>query len=402
MLGDDREKAVKTVARRAKEAIEAAQKEKRNQAKLAAATKNRMDLTRTYPLTTPPERPKPTEAATENKPFCGIGELVSVRARTTPGYNRPAGVGYVVKTSGAGAATIFEVEYTAPEGRTFRNISIGEITLRTRNQGRIRQKAEHFSPQHPKKKAKFATTPELRLVDDLKASKFAKRGWRRKEMRARLGLPPFVNLRMQMHSLEKQQMLAEARLLDSYFNQCKRTIKRRKNGKFKTLKHDKKDLVSRKRLIQHGWGKNNAYLCALRKEIRADALASGGTFCNELLAAPSKDKKNDRKSVISCLSEAEKHFTAKMLYALNECRVAAKSDLSAVSREDADRRKKDALNRYDNLSPGTKEMWEARRRAHLNKQPQIKWMIVEAWQRDATISWDKLAGKIDFWCSAGK
>ena len=34
MLGDDREKAVKTVARRAKEAIEAAKKEKRNQANL--------------------------------------------------------------------------------------------------------------------------------------------------------------------------------------------------------------------------------------------------------------------------------------------------------------------------------------------------------------------------------
>ena len=39
------------------------------------------------------ERPKSSVDAENMKPFCGIGELVQVSARTDAGYNRPAGVG---------------------------------------------------------------------------------------------------------------------------------------------------------------------------------------------------------------------------------------------------------------------------------------------------------------------
>ena len=138
----------------------------------------------------------------------------------------------------------------------------------------------------------------------------------------------------------------------------------------------------------------------LRKVTETSRPPSVREFCNELLAPPAKDKEKDRKSVITSLEEASKRFTAKNLFALNKCRVAAESDLSAVSREEADRRKKDALNRWDNLDGDTKEMWEARQRAHLKKQPQIKGIIVEALQRNSTISWEKLAGKTGDWCSA--
>ena len=90
-------------------------------------------------------------------------------------------------------------------------------------------------------------------------------------------------------------------------------------------------------------------MCALRKEIViknvADALPSVREICNELVARPAaKDGKKDRKSVITSLEDASKPFTAKNLFALNKCRVTAEFDLSAVSREEADRRKKDALN----------------------------------------------------------
>ena len=93
-LGDDREKAVKKVVRRAKEAMEAVKNEKRNQAKLAAATKERMQQSVSgSPLTTQPERPKSSVYAENMKPFCGIGELVQVCSRTDAGHNRPAGWG---------------------------------------------------------------------------------------------------------------------------------------------------------------------------------------------------------------------------------------------------------------------------------------------------------------------
>ena len=418
----DREKAVKKAKRKAKEAAEDAKNEKENQAKLAAATKERLQgqdwRHSSAPLTTPPKR-KWSVNLENMKPFCGTGELVRVCSRTDAGHNRPAGVGYVMKTSGVGAATIFDVRYNSAydNGRLHRNICIGEITVVSlgsvlQTNKRTRECAKHFSPPTPAKKAKtFATTPEQRLVDDLKASARQKRGWRRAAMRMVLGLPPLSGKKLltaRMEHAEKQQILGEARLLESHFHASGgaksygASAKRTRNGTFKP--RGKKELVSIRRLVQHGWGKSNSYLCTLRKGMLirnvADVLPSVREFCNELLAPPAKDKEKDRKSVITSLKEASKRFTAKNLFVLNKCRVAAESDLSAVSREEADRRKKDALNEWDDLDEGSKEMWEAKRRQHLTKQSQIKGIIVEALQTDPTMSWEKIAGETGDWCSA--
>ena len=317
----DRQKAVEKAKRQAKKAAVEAENEKENQVKLAAATKERLQSQNSRysdaPLTTPPERKRIVNL--ENmKPFWRIGELVQVCSRTDAGHNRPAGVGYVMKTNGVGAATICDVQYfdAFDNGRFHRDISIWEITVVSmgyvfKTKKRTREAAKHFSLPPPAKKTKtLAATPEQRLVDDLKTSAKLRRGWRRAAMRKQLRLPPLGKKKLlskRMEPAEKQQILGEVRLLESYFRANRgaksygASAKRTREGTFKP--RGKRELVSLQHLVEHGWGKGNSYLCALRKEIViknvADALPSVREICSELLARPvAKDGKNDRKSVI--------------------------------------------------------------------------------------------------------
>ena len=65
---------------------------------------------------------------------------------------------------------------------------------------------------------------------------------------------------------------------------------------------------------------------------------------------------------------------------MNECRVVAWNDLEAVDRETYVNRRKDALEKWDSglVDSDTKEQWEAKARAHLERQPLIRGIIVSA------------------------
>ena len=102
--------------RRAKRAEKNAAQEEANQARIAKATRIRLESQTSseisaIPLTTRPERKGAFEILEDRRSFCRVGELVKVEADTSPGRNRPAGTGYVENARGVGAATILDVRY---------------------------------------------------------------------------------------------------------------------------------------------------------------------------------------------------------------------------------------------------------------------------------------------------
>jgi hypothetical protein len=144
------------------------------------------------------------------------------------------------------------------------------------------------------------STPEERLVEDLKASGNQPRGWRRAALRVKLKLPPLKNkLKSHMKAVEKNQLMAEVRLLESYFRLNGKKAPLRSKGKFKSRK--KKDLVSLQSLVCDAWGKSNAFLTVLRREqvARNVATALNDDFCNELLVDSDLGQKKKRTSIAS-------------------------------------------------------------------------------------------------------
>ena len=102
--------------------------------------------------------------------------------------------------------------------------------------------------------------------------------------------------------------------------------------------------------------------------------------------------------MIDDYATAEKFFSSKYLYAMNECRNAAKE--KDVTRPERCSMVKEAFEEYDNLPASVKKVWEMKKRQHLERQPLIKDDIIHIIRSNPKISWDGIAEAINHWCSA--
>jgi hypothetical protein len=109
------------------------------------------------------------------------------------------------------------------------------------------------------------------------------------------------------------------------------------------------------------------------------------------------DEKSHRY-VIDDYATAEKFFSSKYLYAMNECRNAAKE--KDVTRPERCSMVKEAFEEYNNLPASVKKVWEMKKRQHLERQPLIKDDIIHIIRSNPKISWDGIAEAINHWCSA--
>ena len=85
----------------------------------------------TKSLDTAPERKPSVRFHDDCRPALNIGDYIKVTADTSPGNNRHEGYGFVVKTSGVGAATLFSVKFSFcvnNQGRTFHKVTLKSIT----------------------------------------------------------------------------------------------------------------------------------------------------------------------------------------------------------------------------------------------------------------------------------
>jgi hypothetical protein len=62
------------------------------------------------------------------KPAVAIGEFVKVESDTSPGNNRPCGIGFVESVQGVGAATTATVRFQGEENRKYSHIPLSALT----------------------------------------------------------------------------------------------------------------------------------------------------------------------------------------------------------------------------------------------------------------------------------
>ena len=117
---------------------------------------------------------------------------------------------------------MFDVRYLKAHdgGRLHRDILVKEATIvpavavpglcpghKPEPEKRSRKRRTFFSQRQPvkKKKKKNVSTPEERLVEDLKASGNQPRGWRRAALRVKLKLPPLKKQAQVAHEGRRKQ-----------------------------------------------------------------------------------------------------------------------------------------------------------------------------------------------------
>ena len=364
--------------------------------------------------TTQPERKPAVSVEDDCLPAVNVEDYVKVEADSSPGMNRPEGFGFVEEARGVGAATIVTVKYTKAydNGSTHRNIPFTDITpavygleFVTERPARKRRKVEAFvapSPAATKPKEKDKRLPIERLIDCLRDGyrKSRKRGWHRDDLNLGKGV--------RLNHTEKNQLLLEVTMLQQYLSEHPNAHIDRyaRSQKFKK-RLGRFNPVSVKYLVEQAWGRSNSYLHELRRNLNKTAIATGSVAASELLlVAPAveivdKESKDttEVKSVIDDYDLAEKKYTACYLFAVNECRQAAKDNLDSVSRVEYLERFNTAKKKYETLDDGKKAMWEAKRREHLLRQPAIKNQIIESIKRNPRRSWKCIEADINHWCS---
>jgi hypothetical protein len=120
-----------------------------------------------------------------------------------------------------------------------------------------------------------------------------------------------------------------------------------------------------------------------------------------LPATPNKPKNDEREWVISNRELAKSVYTAKHLFALNQCRHEKNTslDLQSTKAGYAERYAL-ALVQYDHLTTGMKDRWEMEARSHDEQQPMIQSRITDMLKDNPKISWESLELAIDRWCCA--
>ena len=111
-------KRTKKVLGDAELAAKLLKKERQREAEVARVLKANAEHLKATRTSAPPvvaPRTKPF-VTTNHLAHVRIGERVQVKANTSPGYNRPAGNGYVQLVTGTGAETVVSVKYDAVHG----------------------------------------------------------------------------------------------------------------------------------------------------------------------------------------------------------------------------------------------------------------------------------------------
>ena len=110
-----------------------------------------------------------------------------------------------------------------------------------------------------------------------------------------------------------------------------------------------------------------------------------------------------KKFPITCIESkdvAERVFTAKYLFILNECKKAAAEDLRFVTTAEYNERRKNAALNFAKLSSDHLELWEMKRRAHLLQWDYIPSRIADSMTRNPKRSWSGIEHDLGYWCSA--
>ena len=345
------------------------------------------------------------------KPIFNVGDYVRVERDMSPGKNRQEGYGFVQKVSGVGAATLTTVRMseTMGDGRTHKDIPLSHITPaiffgnivseETTPPKRKRKAVAVLDCSPPEKKAaKDDRSPLEKLVDTLQdgALKSKQKGWYLKMIRGTSEGPK------RMTDTEDRRLLHEAALLSSYSAIVSKPVqKKSKEGKFKKTSAKSKG-ATLTYLVETAYGKGKGYLVALKKRAKRAG--------NDGIELPPKNQRKEAAERLEAATEgyncvienremAKEMYTAKYLYTTNRCREAI-ANYENQSRDDHIRRQQEAAEEYDKLNKDEKMLWEMKAREHDEKQPHIKYIIIEHIKKNPKISWHALEKRIDYWCSA--
>ena len=96
----------------------------------------------------------------------------------------------------------------------------------------------------------------------------------------------------------------------------------------------------------------------------------------------------------------EKCFTTKYLFVTNKLRYLPVY-CESIHRQTYQARLRGARNEFNTLSINEKEMWEIRKKQHLHQWAVITNTLVRELRDDNSISYQKLAAKLNYWCSEG-
>ena len=176
-----------------------------------------------------------------------------------------------------------------------------------------------------------------------------------------------------------------------------------RSSKFKkrTTKHDYHSLSF---LVEQAWGVKSGrmYLCRLRKELATDGRSRGVDVATSNVCVSFGEEVEDKdvRTVIDDYDLAEKVFSAKYLFVVNKIRQQA-ADLEPIDRVTYHLRKRFARQQFDESSAEVKEEWEQERRKQLREWGGIKDTLMRELQNNNSITYEKLASKIDYWCGEG-
>ena len=413
------DRAISRMKRRKKLATRAAEEEEHHQEMCMLANSMQLEAladNRTN-LTTPAER-KCKEDVVQAKPVWTKGSFVHVTAKSSPGFNRPEGYGFVEKAYGTGADTVIDVKY--PYDRSLhKGITLDEATTcnirsffcdesPTRQRTQTRRFTPSSSPHEPQEKRKTNTKTKKKktegelLLDELK---FAHthgwgEGWRRKVLELYNVNDETNKMKTHLTHEEKNQLLMEGAILEMEIERQggNRHLKRNRKGQI-TKRKTKFNPMTIKYLVEKAWGLNEDYLRKLRLKAKR---ANGGNSTSVLRLPPPEKKKSNTKprSVIESREAAKKYYTAYRLFIIHSCQKNASKNFGSDSRADYCWRRIFAENDWLLSDEKTKALWEEKARAHNERFPEIKTALLEQLHQNPSSSWKVLSDSINGWCSA--
>ena len=149
------------------------------------------------------------------------------------------------------------------------------------------------------------------------------------------------------------------------------------------------------------WGLSRNYISKLQKKTKTVATA-GGEGVGVVAPgghAPAIDG-SSTATMITSMKLAKKFLTPFHCFLNNERKRVRKLDYSSLDRAESAAVDASAKAKWKALDPKEKEVWELHSRSMVARQPFIVGHIVEAFNRDNTMTWGQLASSIDDWCSA--
>ena len=372
-------------------------------------------------MTTGPDCKPYAQVTADLQPYYKEGDYIKVDSDTSPNKNRARGFGFVMKATGVGSATIVEVKYDMAYdgGAMHKGVPFSATTVAIYGQNfETKTTRKRSAPwlytetdEEPLPKKEKKQLPIEVLIEKLQhgARYSRKKGWHRDDLelmtlddgqkKANGATKKHLNMDA------KNVLLFEVTLLEQYLaatSGAKHAVRGKKSKKFEA-RSSKNDPLTLKYLVQVAWGCHNSYLCELRKKLAKQKRNNDEDHTATLLFRKPPDEDEGGQvpgSVIDSYTLAEKFYTAETLFCYNECKLQSAKDLSAVTRKLRSERMAKAKCDFAQLDSGKKAIWEARQRAHLLRQPAIRYQIIGSLRKNPNRSWVGVESDIDHWCSA--